>query len=321
MAEIPDRRGSPATVSNCQYFHPTSFTRGTRSTTTMLHEQIFEVGRTAWNIAVGPDHGPPLILFHGVTRRWQTFLPLAPSLMLRHQLYVVDLPGHGRSDRLRTDYRVRDYADAAADLLRLPPFSTMQDFSLYGHSLGAMVVADLAGRFAPRVRTVIMEDPPFGTMGGNIHSTPLLSFFDGLCPFAGSQEPVQTIASRLADILLTDPQSQTTTRLGDVRDATSLRFTARCLQQLDPRALHSIVAGEWLRGFDWLSTLHQLPCPGLLLQADPAAGGMLTSTDAESAVSGAAEITRVSFAETGHLIHWQRTNELLRNIEAFLESL
>ena len=50
----------------------------------MLHEQIHEVGRTAWNIAVGPDHGPPLLFFHGVTRRWQSFLPVLPSLMLRH---------------------------------------------------------------------------------------------------------------------------------------------------------------------------------------------------------------------------------------------
>lgn len=287
----------------------------------MLHEQIFEVGRTAWNIAVGPDHGPPLLFFHGVTRRWQSFLPLLPSLMLRHQVFVIDFPGHGRSDRLRSDYRVVDYADAAEALLRLPPFSTMKDFRLYGHSLGSMVVAALASRLQSQVRAVVMEDPPFDTMGTQIAETSLLSFFTAMLRFAGSQESVATIASHLAEVTLVDPKSQAQTRLGDVRDAASLRFTSKCLQQLDPRALHIINAGQWLDGFDWPQTLRDLPCPALLLQADPTSGGMLTDDDAELAARLASDLTLIKSPQTGHLIHWQRTSELLRHVEAFLETL
>ena len=287
----------------------------------MLHEQIFEVGRTAWNIAVGPDHGPPLLFFHGVTRRWQSFLPLLPSLTLRHQVFVLDFPGHGLSDRLSGRYRVIDYAHAAEALLKTPPFSNQKNCVLYGHSLGSMVVADLASRLGDRVRSVVMEDPPFDTMGTRIAKTPLLSFFSALQQFAGSSDHVARIAAQLAEVTLTDPQSQQQTRLGDVRDAASLRFTARCLQQLDPRALEVIVEGQWLDGFDWPQVLRNLSCPALLLQADPTSGGMLTDEDAENAEASASDLTRIKYAATGHLIHWQQTSSLLRHVEACLESL
>jgi pimeloyl-ACP methyl ester carboxylesterase len=287
----------------------------------MLHEQIFEVGRTAWNIAVGPDHGPPLLFFHGVTRRWQSFLPLLPSLMLRHQVFVVDFPGHGCSDRLHNDYRVVDYVEAVEALLRLPPFSRMKEFRLYGHSLGSMAVASLATRLASQVKAVVMEDPPFDTMGARIGETPLLSFFAALRRFAGSSDSVLTIARQLADVTLVDPQTQAQTRLGDVRDAASLRFTAKCLQQLDPETLPVINDGRWLDGFDWRQALRDLPCPALLLQADPASGGMLTDEDAAEAFGLAADLTRIRYPNTGHLIHWQRSSEVLRHVEAFLEAI
>jgi len=286
----------------------------------MLHEQIFEVGRTAWNIAVGPEHGPPLLFFHGVTRRWQSFLPLLPSLMLRHQAFVLDFPGHGLSDRLRNAYRVVDYVDAAEALLKLPPFSTMKEFRLYGHSLGSMAVAALASRLSSQVKAVVMEDPPFDTMGDRISETPLLSFFEAMRQFAGSKDGVPSIAKQLADVTVVDPESQAQTRLGDVRDAASLRFTAQCLQQLDPQTLPVIADGQWLDGFDWRQTLRDLPCPALLLQADPASGGMLTDDDASEAAGLAADLTRIRYEATGHLIHWQRTSELLRHVEAFLET-
>lgn len=287
----------------------------------MLHEQIFKVGRTACNIAVGPDHGPPLLFFHGVTRRWQSFLPLLPSLMLRHQVFILDFPGHGLSDRLSGRYRVADYVDAAGALLTTPPFSNQKNCILYGHSLGSMVVADLAGRLGDRVRGVIMEDPPFDTMGTRIGDTPLLSFFTAMQQFTGSDDKVTSIAAQLANVTLTDPQSQQQTRLGDVRDAASLRFTARCLQQLDPRALEVIIEGQWLDGFDWQQVLRDLPCPGLLLQADPSSGGMLTDKDADNAAELATDLTQIKYASTGHLIHWQQTSALLRHVEAHLESL
>lgn len=287
----------------------------------LIHEQFFECGDRAFNAAVGPENGPPLIMFHGVTRRWQTFVPLLPAMTLRHRVFAFDFPGHGKSDRTPERYRVVDYVEQLETILRMPPFSTQQKLILYGHSLGAMVATDLAVRLRNKVTSVILEDPPFHTMGERIADTPLLSYFQGMSQFANSPDSVQTITTKLADVTTEDPTSGASIRLGDVRDAASLRFTARCLSQLDPRVFEPIIASRWLEDYDWQNVLQSLESPTLLLQADPTAGGMLTDEDAGTAAGLASDLTVVRYPDTGHLIHWQRTNKLLRHVEAFLESI
>ena len=286
----------------------------------MLHEQIFEADGKAYNVAVGPEHGPPLIFFHGVTRRWQTFLPVLPSLMNRFQIFAVDFPGHGKSERTHRGYRVADYVRYAETLLTTPPFSTQRECYLYGHSLGSMVVAALAGRLGPKVKGAILEDPPFHTMGDRIGETPLLDYFRSVSQLAGPDDDIPGTTRKLAEVTLQTPAGKTV-RLGDVRDAAALRFTASCLARLDPRVFEPIVAAQWLDEYDPPAVLEAITCPTLLLQADPAAAGMLTDADADDAEDRAADLVRSKFAMTGHMIHTEQTSKLLRQVEAFLESI
>lgn len=285
----------------------------------MLHERFIEVDGRVFCIGEGPVNGPPLILFHGVTRRWQTFVPLLPALLARYHVFAVDHPGHGGSDRLHHGYRVADYAQHAEQLLKLPPFSTQKELLLYGHSLGAMVVTALAGRLKQKVRAAILEDPPFETMGTRLEQSGLLGYFQGLAPFAGRTEPIGQLLRELADLTIPDPVTGRTGRLGDLRDAASLRFTAKSLSKLDPRVFEPILAGDWLGGFHWPEELSAATCPVLLLQADAAVGGMLMNDDVEQARSVAADVSVVRFPETGHLMHWQKTEAVLRCVQAFLE--
>ena len=103
-----------------------------------LEEREFTVGGLRLNVAVGPQSGPPLVFFHGVTRRGQTFLPLLASFLPRWQIFAVDFPGHGRSGVADGSYLVVDYVRWAEEFLRTQ-FSG--DLYLYGHSLGSMVAA------------------------------------------------------------------------------------------------------------------------------------------------------------------------------------
>src|SRR5580692_5159456 len=80
----------------------------------MFHEQTFSCGDFTLNGAMGPRSGPPLVFLHGITRRWQDFLTLMPSLTPRWTVYGLDFRGHGRSDR-STSYLVADHVrDIAA---------------------------------------------------------------------------------------------------------------------------------------------------------------------------------------------------------------
>lgn len=285
---------------------------------TMLNEQLFHYEGLSLNFATGPRNGPALVFFHGVTRRWQCFVPLIPTFGTRWHIHALDHRGHGGSSRPNSGYLVRDYV---RDAIAFVQEQVQGPAVLYGHSLGAMVAAGVAAELPQQVRGVVLEDPPFATMGPRISLSALLSYFAGVQPFAESTLPVGELARQLAEIPLTIPGQAGSIRLGDTRDLASLRFTARCLKPLDRNVLAPITAGRWLEGFDWTAVLGRINCPGLLLQADQSAGGMLTDDDAADAERLMSDCTRIRLPKVGHLIHWLQTEACLRLVNSFLESL
>jgi pimeloyl-ACP methyl ester carboxylesterase len=284
----------------------------------MLNEQFFHHDGLNLNFATGPRNGPALVFFHGVTRRWQSFVPLIPTLSTRWHIHAPDYRGHGKSSRPKFGYLVRDYVrDAVAFVQEQVQGSAV----LYGHSLGAMVAAGVAAELPQQVQGIVLEDPPFETMGPRISQSALLSYFTGIQPFAESTLPVGALARQLAEIPLTTPGKAGSIRLGETRDMASLRFTARCLKQLDRDVLAPIIAGRWLEGFDWAAALEKITCPALLLQADLSVGGMLTDDDANEAERLMPDCSRIRLPKVGHMIHWLQTETCLRLVNSFLESL
>lgn len=284
----------------------------------MFTEKRIQAGKLGLNMAVGPPTGPPLLLLHGVTRRWQCLLPVLPVLASRWHVHVVDFPGHGRSDRLDGEYLVAAYADVAAELVdALFP----GPLAVYGHSLGAMAAAAVAARHPGSVAGLVLEDPPWETMGRRIGETALKGYFDQLRAFVGTHGPLAEAAARLADVRLTDPTSGQSQRLGQTRDAAALRFTADCLSRIDPKVLEPIVQARWLEGFEWPAIARRIECPALLIQADGAAGGMLTDEDAEQMAQAIDNLARVRFEGVGHQVHWLRPAELTNAVFAFLETI
>lgn len=314
----------------------------------MMTESRAAAGRLSLNVAASAAPAPSaapdttaLVLLHGVTRRWQDFVPLLPALAARRRVYALDFRGHGRSGWVdgsnggRDGYRVIDYvADAVALLGQLD-----EPAVVYGHSLGAMVAAAAAAREPQRVRAVVLEDPPFDTLGTRIRRTPFHAQFVGTrdALAAGGADNgqadgrVDALARRLGDIRIpradadgnipTGDGATTTVRLGDVRDATALRFSARCLTDLDPRVLDPICQGRWLEGYDRAGTLADVRCPALLLQADPACGGMLPDADAADAAARLPRGYHVRLSNVGHLVHWAQPDTVMRLVNGFLESL
>lgn len=284
----------------------------------MLRELEVNVGGVCINVMSGPVSGPPLLLLHGVTRRWQTFSTILPALLSRWHVHAIDFPGHGKSERTSGKYHVVDYVAVAASFVRerFP-----EPAVIYGHSLGSMVASGVAAELLASVRGIVMEDPPFDTMGSRIRETPLHGYFKQLRGFAGSTKPVSDVARELANLELKDPKTGVTQRLGDVRDAAALRFTAASLARLDPEVLDPVVEGSWLQRFDWRTVLSSVQCPTLLIQADDAVGGMLIDADAERAAVAIPDCSHVKLKNVGHLIHGTKPAELLTVVTPFLESL
>jgi pimeloyl-ACP methyl ester carboxylesterase len=262
-------------------------------------------------------NSPPLIMLHGVLRCGSDFVPMFPALGSRWKIYALDQRGHGSSSRVAGRYFVRDYV---GDVVAWIQANFAHPVAIYGHSLGAMVALGAAAQLSTQCKAVILEDPPFETMGTHIESTPFHSQFAGLTKIVRPGRSLDEILPELARMPITIPHKGITVPFGQLRDSVALRFMASCLTHVDPDVLLPIVAGRWLEGYDWQSAAQQLQCPSLLLQADWDAGGMLTDDDAQSFAQHARGSHVIRIPQVGHQMHWQATEAVLRTVLAFLES-
>ena len=256
--------------------------------------------------------GPVLLLLHGVTRCGADWEPLIPEFTDHWKVIALDQRGHGTSPRAGS-YLVTDYV---ADVVRFVQEETTDPIVLFGHSLGAMVATAVAAELPYRVCGIILEDPPFHTMGNRIAGSAWHAQFTGMREAARKRGSVEEITDALADIRL-PASGGGFKRLGDLRDRASLAWSAECLSQLDPEVLTPVIEGRWLDGYDFPSLLAGLRCPTLLLQADPSAGGALTDGDAETLKSIVSDCQHVGFPGCGHNLHRDHPESVLRAVADF----
>jgi (E)-2-((N-methylformamido)methylene)succinate hydrolase len=97
--------------------------------------------------------GEPLVLVHGVGMRLEAWAPQIAALSARRRVIAVDMPGHGGSDRLALSARLPDFVawlGAFLDDLKL------EDVSLAGHSMGALIAGGTATTFQGRISRVAL---------------------------------------------------------------------------------------------------------------------------------------------------------------------
>jgi pimeloyl-ACP methyl ester carboxylesterase len=80
--------------------------------------------------------GPPLLLLHGLGDSHRTWRRVAPRLSERYRVLLLDLPGHGLSDRPDAPYTLDWYADT---VLGWMDAIGVQTISVVGHSYGGGV--------------------------------------------------------------------------------------------------------------------------------------------------------------------------------------
>jgi pimeloyl-ACP methyl ester carboxylesterase len=282
----------------------------------VIAEHRFEGAEVPLNVAEGAPSGPPIVFFHGVLRCWQDFTPLIPHVEAKRRVVAPDHRGHGGSGRA-AGYRVVDYTRDAAAFVR---GALDAPAVVFGHSLGAMVAAAVAAEVPERVLAIVMEDPPFETMGARIRQTPFHEYFTAVQRVAAAGGEVEAMAEALGRIEMTGPTGARV-RLAEVRDAESLRFSARCLTRIDPRVLEPIVEGRWLEGYERDAIMRRVQCPALLIQGDASAGGMLPDADGRRVTELMPKGCRVRLSGVGHLIHQTQPDAVARLVNAFLESL
>jgi pimeloyl-ACP methyl ester carboxylesterase len=284
----------------------------------MMREESLFLTNQSLNYAEGPNHGPPLILLHGVLRQWADYASVLAVLTSRWHVFGIDFRGHGKSSRLPDQYFVADYMRDVATFINN---QLRQPAVIYGHSLGAMTAVHVAAEMREHVKAIVLEDPPFQTMGSRIRETQYFSQFSGILRLMSQSAEVRKLAADLAELPIDVPGKDTPLRFGDLRDPAALRWFAACLSRVDPAIIEPIVEGRWLEGFDVDRLIQRIRCPTLLLQADSQAGGMLTDEDAGFMQRTIRDCARIRFPGVGHSIRWSAFEPWQRVVLNFLESV
>ena len=96
-------------------------------------------------------HGNPLILIHGLGSSCQDWEMQVPVLARHYRLIVVDVRGHGRSDKPRERYSIQGFT---FDLLALIEHLDLSPAHVVGLSMGGMIAFQLAVDDPARVRSL-----------------------------------------------------------------------------------------------------------------------------------------------------------------------
>jgi pimeloyl-ACP methyl ester carboxylesterase len=97
--------------------------------------------------------GRPLILLHGGLGSGEMFGPVLPALSQRHQVFAVDLQGHGRTGDVDRPIDVRLMAD---DIAALIGHLGLDKPDVVGYSLGGGVAFQTAVKYPARVGRLVM---------------------------------------------------------------------------------------------------------------------------------------------------------------------
>lgn len=288
-----------------------------------LVERTFDTGEVQLNYAEGPLNGAPLVLLHGLGRRWQVFLPVIPALSMRWHIFAPDLRGHGKSFRVARGYHGPQYAEDIACLLR-ERLSTPA--VLFGHSLGGMLAMWVASHYPELVRALILGDNVIAVRP--LHN-PLLqhpmytALFSGLRDMARAGGSVEQIAQGIGKIVLPIAGTDEFATIRELpgNDEAYLLAWARCVQQADPDTYDMTLDGSSIAGWDGEALLRGITCPTLLLQANRELGGLMSDTDVALATRLLPHHTHVKFRNLGHALFIQQPEPVLRAVTNFLEAL
>ena len=305
-------------------------------------EHTFDTGEVSLSYAEGPSNGPPLVLLHGLGRRWQVFLPLIPALSLRWHILAPDFRGHGKSGRVARGYHGTQYAEDIARFLR---GQVQEPAVVFGHSLGGMIGMWVACHHPELVRALILGDnmivarpphrpgPQNSLQDSSVHNAGLqnpglrnpmyAALFSGLRDLAGSGGSVEAIADGIGKIVLPIAGSDDTITIRQLpgNDEAYLLAWARSVQQADPDAYDMTLDGSALEGWAGETVLRGISCPTLLLQGSPELGGLMSDADVALATRLLAHHTHVRFRNLGHALFIQQPEPVLRAVTNFLESL
>ncbi|MDB6091785.1 MAG: alpha/beta hydrolase [Gammaproteobacteria bacterium] len=250
-------------------------------------------------IDMGKPDGRPVVLIHGYTDNARDWVPLVPYLSKQDRLIVVDIRGHGQSDKPECCYTRIDFA---YDIKLLLDYLHIAKADIVGHSLGSFITQAFAEEWPDRTGRVVL----ISSSGGPRPCVPVKKpAFDFAAEIRKLKEPI-------------DPDSPFMIAWWDSPTPVDPDFIRR--QRRDsaaiPLAVWQAVLDQGTRFDDLQRGLPRLKAPALLIwgSADP-----IMEEDSRQTLREALPAAQVKvFAGLGHNPFWEDPQAVAEVVNRFL---
>jgi pimeloyl-ACP methyl ester carboxylesterase len=135
----------------------------------------------------------PVVLLHGLNDSHLTWRQIAPELGRTRRVLVLDLPGHGHSDRPDVGYELAWYAQIVAGWIETLGLEPREQVDIVGHSFGGGIAMMLLEVCRPRIRRLVLAAP--GGLGREITFLLRLASIPGVVERFG--QPFMALGTRL----------------------------------------------------------------------------------------------------------------------------
>ncbi len=267
---------------------------------TSFHEKRLELRERHINYAEFPNSGPPLLLIHGISGRWQDWETVVDGFSANWHIFAVDLRGHGESSWVTGEYHWRYYASDQADFIEQvigePSF-------VVGHSLGGATALGLNAQRSDLVRAVVYEDPP-------LFLRQVWQDNSFRNEFAMLLEELETNPdhARMAGFLR---------ELHPEYDEARRDERAEKLLKMDPDVFRSTISGRARANWRTEDLLVNAESPGLLLQAEPELGAALHDEESERALELLPDAEYEKWDDSGHGMHASFPERFVTRVDRF----
>jgi pimeloyl-ACP methyl ester carboxylesterase len=190
---------------------PTGCATSKSSSQTQSHYAAFGTNRLHYVTAGKGEH--TIVFVHCWAGNSDLWHEQVPALADKARLILVDLPGHGQSDKPHTDYTMDYFATAVLAVMR---DAHVKKATLVGHSMGAPVICRVYKQAPEKVAALVAIDgtlrrpavtseqverikAPFGKADYRTHTT---NFIAAMFPIPGTE----ALRDRILGELLETPQ-------------------------------------------------------------------------------------------------------------------
>jgi pimeloyl-ACP methyl ester carboxylesterase len=250
----------------------------------------------------GHGEKEPIILVHGFSDNGLCWTPVARQLEKKYDVIMPDMKSHGLSARISEE----EPADMASDLVKLIQSLGLSRPILVGHSMGAMIAFQVGIQYPNLAKAMVLEDPPWlpSQQGTDNKSEETMMEWARKLP-SQSIEELETI-NRKDHPTWTDEM---------------IRLMSESKKQFDPTFVDVLLRSLNRHRSEWVSTIGTVGFPLLIITGNSELGGIVTNEVAARIHELNPKIQIKNVPEVGHLIRFDKFDEFMSTLFAFLENL